>query len=69
MSGFASTQTHTLHHTQLTLLISSSELSSLVRARIWRPLVPYNLEQGLSTGDLEAEWMLDEGGIEISVDV
>ena len=28
-----------------------------------------NLEQGLSTGDLEAEWMLDEGGIEISVDV
>ena len=26
-------------------------------------------EQGLSTGDLEAEWMLDEGGIEISVDV
>ena len=39
LSGFASTQTHTLHHTQLTLLISSSELSSLARTRIWRPLV------------------------------
>lgn len=40
---FASTQTHTLHHTQLTLLISSSELSSIVRARR-HPLVPDNLE-------------------------
>ena len=43
LSGFATTQTHTFHHTQLTCLISSSELSSLTGARIWLPLVPNNL--------------------------